>query len=70
MMASDSPIYSILDSLILDSIKDNPRITTQGLSEKLSKSTATVYRHLDEMLKSGKTERFGARRNGYWIVKD
>jgi len=55
-----------LDIKIVEAIKENKYITIPELAKITGKSTATIYRHLEELSKFGKVKRVGSRKTGYW----
>jgi len=55
-----------IDIEILKAIKENKYITIPELAVITGKSTATIYRHLEDLSKSGKVKRVGSRKTGYW----
>ena len=57
-----------LDEKLLRLIADNSYITISELARKTDKSEPTVYRHLERLMTSGKLERVGSRKNGYWSL--
>jgi len=57
---------SVLDIKIVEAIKENKYITIPELAEITGKSTATIYRHLENLSKEGKVKRVGSRKTGYW----
>ena len=60
-------IYSI-DKEIIDLIAGNKYISGADLSEKLSKSPATIQRHLKLLSEKGLIRRIGSRKAGYWEI--
>lgn len=55
-----------VDVEIIKLIRSNKYITGLELSNKLSKSEATIQRHLTYLVKNGYIARVGSRKNGYW----
>ena len=55
---------------IISEMAANPYTTIPELSNKLSKSTATVHRHIENLYALNKVRREGARKNGYWVILD
>lgn len=53
--------------MMIMAIKENKYITTSEFSEKFNKSTITIQRHINQLTKSGKLERVGSRKSGYYI---
>lgn len=57
-----------LDVIILNILKNNPRITQSQVADKLSISLATTKRKLLRLQEEGKLTRIGNNRTGYWKV--
>jgi len=57
-----------LDTEIINIIIENKYVTISEMAEITKKSVATIYRHLNEMMKSDKLRRVGSRKTGYWDV--
>lgn len=57
------------EEVILDAIKNNPRITTSELADIVHKSRKTIQRSIDKLRTQNKIERFGSNKTGYWIIK-
>ena len=49
-------------------IAGNKYISGADLSEKLSKSPATIQRHLKLLSEKGLIRRIGSRKAGYWEI--
>ncbi|MBO6285823.1 MAG: winged helix-turn-helix transcriptional regulator [Bacilli bacterium] len=47
-------------------MRRNKYVTISALSAHLGKSTATVYRHIESLLKKGLLRREQSRKAGYW----
>lgn len=54
---------------ILESIKENPHITQQELSEKLGITTANVNINMKKLQQNGIIKRIGADKNGRWELE-
>jgi ATP-dependent DNA helicase RecG len=54
---------------ILKMLFENPAITTQTVADALGISRRTVDNHISQLKKAGLVGRDGAKKNGYWIVK-
>ena len=50
-------------------LKENPKLTADMLSEKLTLSRGTVEYNILKLKKTGVLIRHGSARNGYWDVK-
>jgi len=59
-----------LDAKIVEAIKENKYVTIPELSNITGKSVATIHRHLNALSKSGKIERVGSRKTGYWDLQN
>ena len=59
----------VLANRIIDSLLIEPTITQITLSEKLNISYRTLQRKIDELKRSGRIERIGGKRYGYWKVQ-
>lgn len=57
-----------IDKEIIDLIAGNKYISGADLSEKLSKSPATIQRHLKLLSEKGLIRRIGSRKAGYWEI--
>lgn len=57
-----------LDDKILQIISEDGGITIPKIAERVQKSEATVYRHIEKLIFDGKIERVGSRKNGSWKV--
>ena len=53
---------------ILELIKENPKITAQGLMSELSLSESTIRRTLAHLVKLQLIERRGSDKDGIWIM--
>ncbi|MBQ7266571.1 MAG: putative DNA binding domain-containing protein [Firmicutes bacterium] len=53
---------------ILDLINENNKISAADIATLLSVSKRTVERYLKKLRETGKLQRFGSPRNGYWMV--
>ncbi len=53
---------------LVNSLKDNPYVTTSQLTEMFKKSSATIQRHLESLTEEGYIIRIGSRKSGYWKV--
>ena len=49
-------------------ISDDSSITIPKIAERVQKSEATVYRHIEKLVSDGKIERIGSRKSGSWKV--
>lgn len=59
---------SNLDDKIMQIISDDSSITIPKIAERVQKSEATVYRHIEKLVSDGKIERIGSRKSGSWKV--
>lgn len=50
-------------------LKDNPRITAQGIADTMGKSKRQIERIIASLKACQKLERVGASKSGYWVVK-
>jgi len=57
-----------LDNEIIKVLIDNKYVTIFEIAEATGKSVATIHRHLNALVKSGKVRRVGSRKTGYWDV--
>ncbi|MDR2568714.1 MAG: putative DNA binding domain-containing protein [Oscillospiraceae bacterium] len=55
-------------NLIMNTMKDNPAITTQQLADAIGVSVATMEREIRALKKSNQIGRVGARKSGQWVV--
>jgi len=54
--------------IILNTIKNNPKITRKGLSEKTDLSIRGIEWNLKKMKKNGILKRIGSTKSGYWQI--
>ena len=59
-----------LDIRLIRLQKENRYLTIPELAAEVSKSEATIHRHLDSLMKAAEIERIGSRKSGYWKVYD
>ena len=59
-----------LDKAIIDIIKSNKYVTISEITNETAKSSSTINRHLDAMVKRGTISRIGSRKSGYWRVNE
>ncbi len=59
-----------LQRSVLNLLKRNPRMSQIAMSDTLLKSKTTIHRTLLELKEMQIIERIGARKNGYWKVKN
>ena len=55
-------------SEVLESIKENPKITRSELSETLRINPSAIQRHIQKLKKEGIMERIGGDKGGYWKI--
>jgi ATP-dependent DNA helicase RecG len=53
---------------ILDVLTEDPTISQISLSEKLGLARRSIQRKMDELKSSGRIERVGGKRCGYWEI--
>jgi ATP-dependent DNA helicase RecG len=53
---------------ILDVLTEDPTISQISLSEKLGLARRSIQRKMDELKSSGRIERVGGKRYGYWEI--
>lgn len=58
-----------VEDKVLLLLKDNPRITAQGIANTLGKSKRQIERILALLKVEKKLERVGASKSGFWVVK-
>ena len=51
-------------------MRDNPNVTTMQLHEILGISETAVENNISYLRNNGYIERVGAKKNGYWKVKN
>ena len=59
---------STLDDKIMLIISEDGSITIPKIAERIQKSEATVYRHIEKLISDRKIERVGSRKSGSWKV--
>lgn len=57
-----------LDQAIIKELKLNKYCSISELAGRVSKSPATIYRHLESLESKGVIKRVGSRKTGYWNV--
>lgn len=57
------------ESLIVELVSHDPKITISKLADTLNVSTRAVEKHLSKLKQSGKLERIGGRKDGYWKIR-
>lgn len=57
-----------IDKEIIKEIKITRTITIPELSEKINKSVATIYRHLEKLMDKNLVVRVGSKKKGYWKI--
>lgn len=62
----DGTLGGTLDEKVLAVIRENPRLTQSQIAALVGCSERTMKRVMKSMLESGKIERVGGRRYGYW----
>jgi ATP-dependent DNA helicase RecG len=60
--------YTKKQRVILDTIKKNPAITIDALSETLAVKKRTLERYIAELQRCGILKREGGKKNGVWVV--
>lgn len=65
-----TPKSTTLDHRIVEAVKGNKYITIPELAALTGKSEATIHRHLDVLVKSGKIARVGSRKTGFWDIHE
>ena len=55
-------------SVLVELLKENPRITRADAAETLGVSESSVYRELKDLESKGIIIREGSRKNGYWVI--
>jgi len=66
----DDALDDALESRLLIVLKGNPKIKQMDLVAELNTSRATVQRLMKELVDSGKIERKGGKRYGYWKIHE
>ena len=59
-----------LQDKIISMLIDNPKIKIEELAVVIGVSERTVYNYMKTLTESGRIVRVGARKNGYWKVKE
>ena len=54
---------------IVQTIIENPDITTKAIAETLGFTRSKVEYHIGQLKKAGRVERVGTRKKGRWIIK-
>ncbi len=57
-----------IDASILRLISENATITIPEIARVVGSSEATIYRHMQKMMKENRIVRNGSRKNGYWEI--
>lgn len=58
------------ESICLNILRENPRLSAQRIADQMGMSTRQVERLLAKLKKNGRIERIGAAKNGYWRIND
>ncbi len=58
------------DKKVIDVLKENPKLSSNEISEKLDLSTRTIQRSLFSLKESAKIKRVGTLRRGYWEINN
>lgn len=66
----DEPLENLLENRIVQAIKENPRITYDGLALLLAVSRSTVKRTIAKLVFEGRIERIGGKRYGHWQARN
>ena len=56
------------EDLVYMTLKDNPTQTREAIAKKLNKTVRTIQRALDKLSDSGRINRIGSPKKGYWEV--
>lgn len=51
-------------------IKNNPKVTQIGMSEKLGITPRAVKKNMKELVQEGVLSRVGSSRDGYWKIEE
>lgn len=60
--------YLDVEDAILNVIRDNPKATSDEISNSIGKSKRTVYLYINRLKESGKVKRMGSAKSGYWEI--
>ena len=60
--------YTLEEQVILNLLKDNPKITQEEIANQINKSLRTVKSYMLEMKEKGLIERKNGKKNGEWQV--
>ncbi len=69
-LTTQEPTQKTTQDIILDKIRNNPKITREKLAALIGISPDTVKYHLRRLTEQGIIERVGAARSGVWRLKE
>lgn len=69
-LTTQEPTQKTTQEIILDQIRNNPKITREKLAALIGISPDTVKYHLRRLTEQGIIERVGAARSGVWRLKE
>lgn len=69
-LTTQEPTQKTTQEIILDKIRNNPKITREKLAALIGISPDTVKYHLRRLTEQGIIERVGAARSGVWRLKE
>ena len=61
---------NVTQQTILEMIKNNPKVTQIGMSEKLGITPRAVKKNMKELVQEGVLSRVGSSRDGYWKIEE
>jgi ATP-dependent DNA helicase RecG len=67
-MAVEKPVKT--PDLILQTLRDNPKLTLAEISKKIDKSLRAVERAVAQLVKNGYLEHVGPKKGGSWKMKN
>ena len=61
-------IYDDIETMVLDKMKADKRISIKQLSKIFGKSKTSMFRIVDNLKADGKVRRYGSEKSGTWEV--
>lgn len=58
------------ENICLNILRENPKLSAQKIADQMGLSARQVEHLLAKLKKSGRIERIGAAKNGYWKITD
>lgn len=63
---NDAERYDDIETMVLDKMKADKRISIKQLSKIFGKSKTSMFRIVDKLKADGKVRRYGSEKSGTW----